>query len=276
MNSLLVSNNVWNIAFYSNDKKIFNNFKILFQKFQIKTIDNKCDVDKIIVMNNSVGKYDIYVNDKIINKNCPKKEVLGLLIEEIFSQELLKNNEYIYLHGGAFSKNDSAIILLAPSNMGKTTLTLDFLKYGYSYYTDDIVFLNRSDLTITEFPKPLFLRKDTVHRPNCHITITNQEYIRDVYIPERIETKKLKVKIIFILNRNILFSKNGSAKKLDMIQAFNSILYNIYHVSTKEIMINSISNILKSIPIYELNYYSSFDAINIIEKVLNNYETNFK
>jgi hypothetical protein len=66
----------------------------------------------------------------------------------------LKGANVVALHAAALGHGDSAVLLVGPSGVGKTTLTLRLLEAGWSYLTDDLAIVTPAGL-VRPFPKPL-------------------------------------------------------------------------------------------------------------------------
>lgn len=59
------------------------------------------------------------------------------------------------LHAGAVARDGRAIVMAAPQEAGKTTLTAGLLRRGLDYLTDEAAVLDRDTLEVTAYPKPL-------------------------------------------------------------------------------------------------------------------------
>ena len=65
--------------------------------------------------------------------------------------------DYLLFHSGAVVKNGRAILLPAPSESGKTTLTLGLMNYGYRYLTDEVGAIQRETLKAVPYQRPIYL-----------------------------------------------------------------------------------------------------------------------
>ncbi|MGA7955289.1 MAG: hypothetical protein WCA07_17395 [Gloeobacterales cyanobacterium] len=71
----------------------------------------------------------------------------------LFAEAVAVHTDGCQLHGGAVANEDGAILLLAPSGQGKTTLTLALMARGFTPFTDDIILLDRHTLAVRPFPR---------------------------------------------------------------------------------------------------------------------------
>lgn len=216
----------------------------------------------IRIQEKAEGQYFVYKEGCV--RECTSCEaVLGVVVDWLYNS--LPTEEYFYLHGGAVSKNKTCIALLAPSNMGKTTIVVDFLKRGYGYYSDDIIPIHKKNLTVCSFPKPLFLREDSPHIGNTQMRIKNGTYERQLFIPKAIEHLPQPLTCIFLLNRDQQFLHHPHIETLAGAEKIRSVLYNIYTVSNAQEAAICTMRLLRQTKVYRLNYFSSSEAIDCIE-----------
>jgi hypothetical protein len=71
----------------------------------------------------------------------------------LFAEAVAADTHGCQLHGGALADEQGAILLLAPSGHGKTTLTLALMAHGFTPFTDDIILLDPQTLAIQPFPR---------------------------------------------------------------------------------------------------------------------------
>lgn len=261
-NVLNLKYNDWNYRIFTNDVKLRDDLYSMFIHFyHEETFDPG---NRIIKIKKSIKSY--IITDKYKNQTfcCTQDEVYGKIIEILFYPTLFCRENYFYLHGGAVVKNNKCICFLAPSNTGKTTLTIDFLKQGYDYLTDDIIPIDLTNLTTQGFPKPLFLRPNSIHKNNIDIHVKNGEFSRTIYVPRTYHKGPVKINQIFILNRDIKHINNCSCVKLQSTEKFGTLLNNIYYTTDKIHLVKSIAKIINYTDLYNLYYYDSRQAIEMI------------
>lgn len=96
--------------------------------------------------------------DNIISKTSnPIK-----LIHNIMYKYRKYDCNYFVIHGAAIEYNKTAIIFVAPTMGGKTTLTTYLTLNGYGYITDDCVLVRKSDFQVFPCTTPLHLRRKGV------------------------------------------------------------------------------------------------------------------
>ena len=81
-----------------------------------------------------------------------------LAIDEIISNNTEYDNSIFALHGAAVEWNGKAILFLASTTSGKSTLTSYLTKNGFGYITDDCILLDRTSCDIHPYSTPIYLR----------------------------------------------------------------------------------------------------------------------
>lgn len=128
-------------------------------------------------------------------------------------QYLLKNsymeNGFLCLHGGAIScERGDAIVFLANSMVGKSTLITFLCMNGMEYITDDRVLIDINRMEIFPFESSIMLRKGgkkLLEEEYC-IQINTKTYSykrneREVFQPPKMRGERVKIRCIYFLER---------------------------------------------------------------------------
>jgi len=70
--------------------------------------------------------------------------------------------DFFLIHAGVVSRRKEAIIIAGPSSFGKTTLTLELVKRGFKFLSDEFCAVDRNDGLIYSFPRSLSVRADSL------------------------------------------------------------------------------------------------------------------
>lgn len=182
----------------------------------------------------------------------------------------LPTENFIYLHGGEVSKDESCIAILAPSNGGKTTIVMGLLENGFSYRSDDIIPICKTDTQSFCFPKPVFIRENSPYRQYSNTIIENDVYKRHVWVPNKIDYIPKRLTSIFLLNRDAQFVDVSTINILQGAEKIKSVLYNIYKVSNAQEAILYVANLLRCTPVYRIDYFTTNQAVCLINQVIEN------
>ena len=79
----------------------------------------------------------------------------------IFQRWFLLHTAYSAWYAAAVRVGGDAVVLSAPSGTGKTTLALELLRRGCTFYGDEFIFIRKSDRTVFPFRRSLLIREGT-------------------------------------------------------------------------------------------------------------------
>ena len=79
----------------------------------------------------------------------------------VFRHLLEQLDDYIVLHAGVVSREGRAIVMYGQSGFGKTTLTLELLKRGYGFMSDEFCPIRLSDFLIEPFERLVGLKRSS-------------------------------------------------------------------------------------------------------------------
>lgn len=186
----------------TNDQMIITDLEKYYMDYA-KTISNQCD--RIITVNNRANEYEIKFEDKIISTTNP----LQIIHNIIFENRKFDNN-VIVLHGAAIEHNKKAVIFLAPTTGGKTTLVSFLSQNGYRYITDDSVIIGINDFLVYPLSLPIHLREGGMEilgqynvKPTMYDVVGQGEIKRYTYLPDNVADNPLPIDCIYFLNRNL-------------------------------------------------------------------------
>ncbi len=79
----------------------------------------------------------------------------------VFQHIIDSIGDYLLIHAGVVAKNGKGIIISGPSSFGKTTLMLELVSRGYTFYSDEFCAVRLSDFMISSFPRSLGIRRNS-------------------------------------------------------------------------------------------------------------------
>jgi len=72
------------------------------------------------------------------------------------------SRDYFNVHAAALVKNGFGFLFPGSQHCGKTTLTLELIKHGYTLLSDDLAIINRKTLEVMPFPRALNIREKSL------------------------------------------------------------------------------------------------------------------
>ncbi|HLW36994.1 MAG TPA: hypothetical protein VKR99_01060 [Candidatus Eremiobacteraceae bacterium] len=80
---------------------------------------------------------------------------------KLFRLSFRRNPEWCSLYGAALCIGGRGVVLSAQSGIGKTTLALELMARGAGFYSDEFVFIRKSDGFVSGLPRALMIRERT-------------------------------------------------------------------------------------------------------------------
>lgn len=104
----------------------------------------------------------------------------------VFRQSFARSTNWLSIYGAALRIGDRGIVFVSASGYGKTTLCLNLLGHGARFYSDEFVFVRRSDRYVSGFPvRPLIREASLARIANPRLTALCEQLPPDLIAPER-------------------------------------------------------------------------------------------
>jgi len=94
---------------------------------------------------------------------CPVTHLLPSYAYSIITNSIVASiQSHLIFHAAALSWQDQGIMILGVSGQGKSTLTLELIRRGFHFLTDDMTCINRQNRCISSVHRALSLRRSAV------------------------------------------------------------------------------------------------------------------
>ncbi|MHB1484845.1 MAG: hypothetical protein ACYCYI_09300 [Saccharofermentanales bacterium] len=197
---------------------IINDLSLSFGKYFIKA---SCGESFDINLENFNSEYYkiSYLSENYMTSD-PLQEIMNIVYR------YTKTPEKIFaLHAGAVSYMGKANIFVAPTSNGKTTLVTYLIHNGFDYITDDCVLIDKDEMSVHPYPKPIHMRKDgydvlknlDIKPMNVKILCEKNEQ-KYVFTPQNFVDEKLDIKQIIFIEYNNLYNEIFTLKPANTIQ----------------------------------------------------------
>jgi hypothetical protein len=102
-------------------------------------------------------RFRVHRAGRCVHRAATPELALEYLLWDVTSQAVQLTREFLVLHAGAVSWAGRGIILPAPPDSGKTTLTAALTRVGFSYLTDEAAPLDPTTGLLYPFPRALWM-----------------------------------------------------------------------------------------------------------------------
>lgn len=85
----------------------------------------------------------VYVESLLGGSPAEERCLIGLLILSLFA--LVRRREFYPLHAAALARGERGLLIIGPSDVGKSTLAYSLVRAGWDYLSDDLVLLHESN-----------------------------------------------------------------------------------------------------------------------------------
>lgn len=124
--------------------------------------DSSCDTGKILANN---GSYWLEFNGEPVDYLDERPRTHFRLAfygsSKLMRLSFRRNPDWHSLYAAALRLGDKAIAISAKSGMGKTTLALALMARGAGFYSDEFVFVRKSNNEVYGLPRALLIRQRT-------------------------------------------------------------------------------------------------------------------
>jgi len=193
------------------------------------------------------------------------------VIHQIIFEKALSYCQAIAFHGSALGKNGKAVLFIAPTCFGKTTLSCFLSLNGFGLISEDVVSLELNSEIIKNNMFPFHLREQGYEALRFRgyedfgvEEIFDGKNKRYVFNPDLVRTENCQISAVFFSK----YSNNNSFKALTVKDAIKLLLYNTiipYSVDNK--LLNSIIRLAQK-DCYSLEYSSLEYALECVNKAI--------
>lgn len=149
------------MAFSSNRKEILEKLKLRLPEIlplkwsETKPQSAKCHF--LFFRKPETGKFTLKKDDELLSESLGFRAALEQLSSGIRLTVAEFAVEKVFLHSGVVGCKDAAIIIPGKSFAGKSTLVAEFVRRGFSYFSDEYALLDKKGF-VHPFPKKISLR----------------------------------------------------------------------------------------------------------------------
>lgn len=108
------------------------------------------------------GKIRVYLDGRLVLRADSEAAALDYVLWKAGTETIERAEDFLVLHAGAVSWRGRAVVLPAPPDSGKTTLTAALTRAGFRYLTDEASFLELGSGRLHPYPRALWMEPGTL------------------------------------------------------------------------------------------------------------------
>ncbi len=143
----------------SDSERVLGVFRDIFRRFRTNGRGSGLSY-YILTEGSPSGPSTLIVDDRVYTIEEPY-DLIGYAYIRIINSALSKVVSHYLFHAASLSFGNKGSILSAASRGGKTTLTLELIKRGFNFLSDDITAISKSDYFLHPFPKGIGILPST-------------------------------------------------------------------------------------------------------------------
>jgi len=149
-------------SIHADHEGILKLFEQAYERFKA-SYDNADYHFYVITQNSPFGQPFVIMNDEIRllygNELFYYNHVYMMIFNEL--KDLFK--DFFLIHAGVVSKDGKGIVIVGPSSFGKTTLTMELVRKGFKFLSDEFCPIDRRTMHIHSFPRSLGVWEDSLN-----------------------------------------------------------------------------------------------------------------
>jgi len=149
-------------SIHADHEGILKIFEQAYERFKA-IYDNADHHFYVITQNSPFGQPFVIMNDEIRllygNELFYYNHAYMMIFNEL--KDLFK--DFFLIHAAVVSKDGKGIVIVGPSSFGKTTLTMELVRRGFKFLSDEFCPIDRRTMHIHSFPRSLGVWEDSLN-----------------------------------------------------------------------------------------------------------------
>jgi hypothetical protein len=106
--------------------------------------------------------FRVHQDGRLVLRSRSLAGALDYVLWRASTETIERASDFLVLHAGAVSAGTDGIVLPAPPDSGKTTLTAGLVRAGFGYLSDEAAFLDPRTGLVHPFPRALWMDRATL------------------------------------------------------------------------------------------------------------------
>jgi hypothetical protein len=106
--------------------------------------------------------YQVILDGDVVHRARRVETTIDWIVWKASTEAIASIEDHVAIHAGAVGWDGRAVLLPAPHDSGKTTLTAALTAAGFSYFSDEAALIEPSSRELVPFPRALWLEPGSV------------------------------------------------------------------------------------------------------------------
>lgn len=107
--------------------------------------------------------FRVHFGGRCVHRSYDAASVEDFLVWDITARSIERSGtRYLALHAGVVGRGGKVVVLPAPPDSGKTTLTGALTRSGFAYLSDEVALIDPGTARVHPFPRPLAMGPETL------------------------------------------------------------------------------------------------------------------
>lgn len=250
------------VSVFLPDYRVSDKVRILFGAM---VEEEESNIIGAISVRESHGGFTLQKNDEADLLDCSPYEIMNALRSSATTMLIDSRPDLLWVHAGAVSSRDRAVLFLGANGMGKSTLVMHLCSAGWGYLSDDLAPLDLDAEKVLPFPQTPRVREHPgreIPRERLH----ELNKIKLVLSPETISKKSAVIRGIFFPEYSVagpteLKPCPKSLAVLGLIR--NAVNFDVHDSET----VRKLCSLVEKLPTYNLPFSDAGLACDLVRQV---------
>jgi hypothetical protein len=110
------------------------------------------------------GVHEVLLDGECVQRSEAPDVLIDYILWDVSARAVQEEHGFLALHAGAVAYRGSGVLLPAPADSGKTTLSAALTRAGFEYLSDEAALIDPADGRVHSFPRPLWMERPTVEK----------------------------------------------------------------------------------------------------------------
>ena len=107
---------------------------------------------------------EVFLDGECVQRSEGAAALVEFLVWHVSARAIERIDSHLALHAAALAHRGRGVVLPAPPDSGKTTLSAALTRAGFEYLSDEAALIDPGDGLVHPFPRPLWMERPTLEK----------------------------------------------------------------------------------------------------------------